>query len=171
MYEFLKDFASPIVTLVAAGFAGVITFTFARIQARIANSQRDIALDKLKFDLFNHRYQIYETAKALIEHISFISDLEKSEPDKIRSFYIKLDEARFYFPADIRVVLEEIHATCERFFGHLAERDRVNIDNREEWSRLAEALANDQATLRKIYSGLPRTFESALAFRQLTVTP
>ena len=63
MYEILKDFAGPVVTLIAASVAGTITFVLARIQARIAKSQRDIALDKLKFDLFQKRYEIYEASK------------------------------------------------------------------------------------------------------------
>jgi hypothetical protein len=88
---------------------------------------------------------------------------------KKRSFYVKLDEARFYFPPDIRAQLETIHATCERFFAHLAKRNRLNIDNREEWSQLADALTADQVELREIYASLPKSFEPALAFRQLTV--
>jgi hypothetical protein len=52
MYDVLKDFASPVITLITALIAGFITFTFNRNQAQLARSQRDIALDKLKFDLF-----------------------------------------------------------------------------------------------------------------------
>jgi hypothetical protein len=69
VYELIKDFTSPVVTLSAAIVAGLITITFARIQANIAESQRDIALDRLKFDLFQRRYDIYEAAKQLIEHM------------------------------------------------------------------------------------------------------
>jgi len=170
MYEFAKDFVSPIVTLIAALIAGLITLTFARVQARIATSQRDIALDKLKFDLFRNRYEIYEATKKLLEYMQFIHDIEKSDASKIRSLYVKMDEARFYFPSDICAVLKEINKRCELFFEHLAERDRINIDDREEWSRLAEILANDQAALRKIYASLPQTFEATLAFKQLTTS-
>ena len=53
MYDVLKDFASPVITLITALIAGFITFTFNRNQAQLARSQRDIALDKLKFDLFS----------------------------------------------------------------------------------------------------------------------
>jgi len=170
MYQFAKDFASPIVTLIAATIAGIITFTFARVQARIAGSQRDIALDKLKFDLFRNRYEIYEAAKALLEYVPFITDIDKSDASKIRSLYVKIDEARFYFPSDIRTVLDEIHDRCELFFTHLAERDTIIIDDREKWSCLAKILSEDQAALRTAYASLPRTFEKTLAFKQLTTT-
>jgi hypothetical protein len=168
MHDFFKDFASPIVTLIAAITAGGITWFFSRTQARIGASQPDIAMDKLKFDLFRNRYEIYEAAKSLIEYVSFVTDLEKSDSAKIRSLYVKIDEARFYFPPDIRDTLDKAHQICERFLTHLRERELLNIDNRQEWSRLAEVLSTDQSALRSIYASLPKTFETALAFKQLT---
>jgi hypothetical protein len=171
MYEFAKDFASPIVTFIAAGIAGYITFTFARIQAGIATSQRDIALDKLKFDLFHNRYEIYENVKKLIEYVFFVVDTEKIDFVKIRSFYVKMDEARFYFPSDICTVLDGLKKRCEMFFQHLAERERVNLDDRVEWSRLANILGDHQADFSKTYASLPQIFENTLAFKQLTGHP
>ncbi len=170
MCAVLRDFAGPLATLVAAIAAIVVTALFNNSQLRIAESQRDIARDKLKFDLFKNRYEIYEAAKALIEYISFIHDLEKSDATKIRNLYVKLDEARFYYPPDICKYLNDLHDRCELFFSHLAERDRVNIDDREEWSRLADVLSADQSALRAIYASLPMTFESSLAFKQLTTS-
>jgi hypothetical protein len=79
-----------------------------------------------------------------------------------------MDEARFYFPSDICALLNEIHKRCELFFEHLVERDRINIDDRAEWSRLADILGNDQAALRKIYGSLPQIFETSPGFKQLT---
>jgi hypothetical protein len=133
MYQFAKDFASPIVTLMTAVIALVITYMFGRIQADIAASQRDIALDRLKFDLFRNRYEIYEAAKALLEYMPFIHDSVKQDVSKIRSLYVKMDEARFYFPPDICAVLKEIHDSCERLLHHFTERDTtVDIDDREK---------------------------------------
>jgi hypothetical protein len=168
MYQFAKDFASPIATFIATMTAAAITFTFARVQARIAASQRDIALDKLKFDLFRNRYEIYEAAKKLLEYVPFIDDIEKSDASKIRSLYVKIDEARFYFPSDICAVLKEITDRCELFFTHLAERDTIDMGDPEKWSRSADVLAKDQAALRTAYGLLPQTFAKTLAFKQLT---
>jgi hypothetical protein len=170
MYEFAKAFASPIVTLIAAVIAGCITYTFARIQAGIAASQRDIALEKLKFDLSLSRHEIYEATKVLLEYVPSVTDMHKSDASRIRSLYVKLDEARFYFPPDIRAVLKDIHDGCERYLVHLAERDGINIntDDGSEFSRMAKILRDDQAFLRKAYASLPQTFEKTLAFKQLT---
>jgi len=78
------------VTLLAAGAAGFITYTFARIQARIAQSQRDIALDKLKFDLFERRYEIYQATKVLLEYMPFVTDLEKLDVTKVRALSVTI---------------------------------------------------------------------------------
>ena len=75
MYQFARDFASPVVTVIAAVIAGCITYIFARVQADIAKSQRDIALDKLKFDLFRNRYEIYNSAKELLEYMPFVTEI------------------------------------------------------------------------------------------------
>jgi hypothetical protein len=166
-YGFFKDFASPIVTFFAATVAGVITFTFARIQARIATSQRDIALDKLKNDLFQRRYDIYAATKELLELIPMIHSIRDSQPGKIRSLYVKMDEARFYFPPDIIKLLDGIHKACEDFLIHLGERENTS-DESEKWRELGELLAYDQQVLRSFYSYLPGCFETTLAFSQLT---
>jgi hypothetical protein len=169
MYQFAKDFASPIATFIATMAAAVITFTFARVQARIAASQRDIALDKLKFDLFSHRYEIYQAAKELLEYVPFITDILESDSNKIRSLYVKIDEARFYFPPDICAVLKAITDRSELFMTHLAERDRETHDDPDKWSRFADILAKDQSELRAAFQTLPQTFEKTFAFKQLTM--
>src|SRR5262245_14401682 len=55
IYEFFKDFAAPLATVIAAAVAAWITFRFSSRQTEISQSQADIALDKLKFDLFERR--------------------------------------------------------------------------------------------------------------------
>jgi hypothetical protein len=171
VYELLKDFAGPIVTLIAAGVAAFITAAFARTQVRIAQSQRDIALDRLKFDLLQRRYEIYQATKELLEYLPLIHDIQKSDTNKVRSLYVKMDEARFYFSPSICSLLENIRHHSEAFFEHLAERDQLNVDDREAWSAMADRLAADQAVLRKMYAKLPETFETALKFEQLTNSP
>jgi predicted transcriptional regulator len=51
-YDILKDFAGPVAAIVGAFAAPIVALSLGRSQWRIAASQRDIALDKLKFDLF-----------------------------------------------------------------------------------------------------------------------
>jgi hypothetical protein len=72
-WDFAKDFAGPIATIVAAAAALAVTAFFNRRQTAIASTQRDIAAaqrdiaaDRLKVDLFEKRYEIYLAAKALL---------------------------------------------------------------------------------------------------------
>jgi hypothetical protein len=85
----------------------------------------------------------------------------------MRSLYVKMDEARFYFPPTICNHLAQIQKTCERYLMHLAQRDQINLDNEEAWSDKARQLTEDQRELRIIYADLPVRFESTLAFQQL----
>lgn len=72
-FENVKALASPFVTLVAAGAA----MFFTSKQVKIAKLQSDIALDKLKYDLFDKRYEIYHITKNVLEHILSNLDFEK----------------------------------------------------------------------------------------------
>jgi hypothetical protein len=73
----LKDFAGPVATTIAAITEIVVTHRFNKRQIEISRAQRDIALDKLKFDLFELRYGIYLAAKELIEYVSCHHDFDK----------------------------------------------------------------------------------------------
>jgi len=52
MYDILKDFASPALSFITAVLAATVAIRFGILQAQIGKAQRDIALDKLKHDLF-----------------------------------------------------------------------------------------------------------------------
>ena len=85
----------------------------AAAQKDIAQQQRDIAYDKLKHDLFERRYEIYKTAKELIEYISQ-DKFESIYDPKLREMRLKLDEARFFFPPNETALFELI--ICRRLF-------------------------------------------------------
>ncbi len=151
-------------TVVAAVVAAWVTFRFNRIQMEIATSQRDIAFDKLKLDTFEKRYEIYSAAKSLIECLLNYDIIDHM---KIRELYVKLDESRFYFSKYIREFIDKIHELSETYIEDLGQRSNPEID-RNKWSAEAEKIANDRAKLREMYSQLPRPFERALAFTELT---
>jgi hypothetical protein len=64
-WENARAFAGPAATVIAS----IVAAVFAAAQWRVANAQKDIAYDKLKFDLFEKRYAIYVAAKDLLEYI------------------------------------------------------------------------------------------------------
>jgi hypothetical protein len=93
-YEFFKDFAGPIATVCAAGAAVFVTIHFNGKQMQIAETQKNIALDKLKWDAHEERYKIYSEARELISYVSQQHDFEKIDNQKIRDLRVKIDEAR-----------------------------------------------------------------------------
>jgi hypothetical protein len=168
LYEFLKDFAGPVATVVAAATAAWITFRFNSKQTSIAQSQAEIALDKLKVDVHKERYEIYSAAKSLIETMSKLYDLETTiNPEIIRAFYVKIDEARFFFDSDIRELLDRLHQQCETIFEARAKMKAGKMDD-VQWGKWGDALAKEEATLREMYAQMPSRFESALALQKLT---
>ena len=108
MYDVLKDFASPVITLITALVAGFITFTFNRNQAQLARSQRDIALDKLKFDLFERRFSVYEAARNFLVSILTTG---KVEGDALLKFVSGMVEARWLLDESVaRYLKEDLYA-------------------------------------------------------------
>jgi hypothetical protein len=172
-YGIAKDFAGPVGTVIAAGTASVITFRFARIQARIAagqkdiaQSQRDIAYDKLKSDLFARRYEIYSTAGELIDFIlSSTPDRPTGGPDMMAKLR-KIDEARFFFPYQQAEVFGTIGKLVEAHEVHLSQR---NLNREDEAIRIA---AGDRASLawtalKELRLQLPELMQGELGFAQL----
>lgn len=168
LYCVLKDFAGPAATLCAAITAAAITLYFAAIQTRIARAQAAIALDKLKHDLFEKRYAIYLAAKQLIEYVIMQHDIDKVDSAKVRSLYIKLDEARFFFDADVRSFLKRITDASEYLLTAMGARQRLAQHDDKEWTRLTEILSASTLTLNSSYADMPIKFEQSLAFRQVT---
>jgi hypothetical protein len=166
-YNALKDFAGPIATTIAAITAIVVTQRFNKRQIEISRAQRDIALDKLKFDLFELRYGIYLAAKELIEYASNSGDLSKVDSNHVRSLCVKLDEARFFFDKETIKFIQEIVETAEKRFGLMGQRENADMDDSDLWSKLADELSACDIGLREMYAEAPEVFEASLRFDQL----
>lgn len=166
-YDLLKDFAGPVATTIAAITAIVVTQRFNKRQLEVSKAQRDIALDKLKFDLFELRYAIYLTAKELIQYVSNHRDLREIDHNHVRSLYVKLDEARFFFDQTTIGFLQELVETAERRFELMRQRDLADADNEDVWGKLVEGLTGCDIALREMYAEAPEVFETSLRFDQL----
>ena len=166
-YDVLKDFAGPVATTIAAITAIVVTHRFNKRQIAISQAQRDIALDKLKFDLFELRYGIYLAAKELIEYVSNHRDLKTVDSNHVRSLYVKLDEARFFFDKETIKFMQELAATAEKRFELMGQRDRADENDEENWSKLVDGLTGCDISLREMYAEAPEVFEASLRFDQL----
>jgi hypothetical protein len=163
----LKDFAGPIATILAATAAVTVTIIFNSRQTKIANTQKEIALDSLKHNVFEQRYNIYSAAKSLIEEVLHSNDLQKTDSARIRELRVTLDEARFFFGAEIRAFLAEIDRTAENLLEGLALKWQFEGPDHPRWPEAMEKLGDASRKLSAMYAELPAKFERALRFDQL----
>lgn len=167
LYGFLRDFAGPVATVLAALGAFYLGWRFGTLQAKATKAQADIALDKLKFDLFEKRYEIYSAAKTLIEKVIHVRSLDKCDPDEIRSLHVKIDESRFFFPPDIQMHLRHILSATEKILTLVGARHVLKLEG-AEWASTADEIGRVALELQGIYAGLPKKFEGTLAFQLVT---
>ncbi len=178
-YTIAKDFVGPAATMIASITAARITYHFgskqteiARSQAataaaakEIAKSQRDIAYDKLKNDLFDKRYEIYLSAKQLIEMTSG-DTFETIHDPRLREMRLKLDEARFFFRPKETGLFSTIENAAAEYLVDRVERDTTDDDQRARFEA-AKRMTNTLKTLTQIYASLPALLENELGFQQL----
>lgn len=174
-YDLFHDFAGPVATIIAATAAFYLTFRFgsqqvtiAAQQAAIAKTQADTALDRLRYDLFEKRYHIYDTAKQLMRVTINDSAKEDFGPLDIIPLYLILDEAPFFFPVNTCAFIISVRNDCQRVIVLNAEKQNPNYTysqaENDEIRSITQRLVN-------ALSSMPKQFEADLKFSQLTTFP
>jgi len=178
--DILKAFAGPVATIIASSAAVWVTVRFGTIQAaiageqtkiaeaqkEIAKSQRDIAYDKLKFDLFDKRYEIYRTAKNIIERIVQTGVERRIDDPELLTMRIKLAEAQFFFPSKGVSLFENIdklaenHEVARSFWERSKENDELRVKWGDEMAAAVEKLI-------AIYRLFPGAVKDELGFSLL----
>jgi hypothetical protein len=97
-----------------------------------------------------------------------VNELDKVDSNHVRSLYVKLDEARFFFDKETIKFMQEIAATAERRFELMRQRDLADSENEYVWSKLVDGLTGCDISLRELYAEAPEVFEASLRFDQLT---
>jgi hypothetical protein len=179
--ELASTFAGPSATIIASVTAVVVTAYFgskqvkiaaaqaatAASQKEIAQAQRDIAYDKLKWDLFGKRYEIYSVARDLIEHINSTTFERPPGGSKVVGMLIKLDEARFFFPPQEALIFAQIDKLVQVHEAAVSIRHLTPVGEQmpiEAGERAAQA----SDALGKLRVQLPKLMEKELGFAQLT---
>jgi hypothetical protein len=167
-YAVAKDFAGPAATVIAAAAAVFVTYRFNSAQVKISREQKNIALDKLKQDVFNQRYAIYTATKDLIEYVMHQHDFQQIDNARIRQLRVTLDESRFFFGPSVRGFIAEIDATSEQLLKALGDKWQ-NDDQRKEpaWTATITKLGDASRKLSEMYAELPVKFEEALRYDQI----
>jgi hypothetical protein len=120
LYQFFKDFAGPIATIIAALTALRVTWYFSSRQQKIAQEQADIAREKLRHDLYDRRYRVFDAARRLLAQIT--SQRIASDED-LRRFVIDTGDAVFLFDDDTDAYLKDIRSRAQNLqsLDHLME--------------------------------------------------
>jgi len=175
VYQIAKDFAPTALTFIAAVVAVLVNIWFNRRQSATATRAADIAHDRLRFDLFDKRYEIYTAAKEAIE-IALARSEEDKEPEELSVLFIKFNEAHFFFPEDVYVFLNQlrndINIFLRRNYVHrMKEAQNEGTQDAQMRQSILQEGTNMLELKRELYeklTGLPKTFAHALAFPRLT---
>jgi hypothetical protein len=128
----LKELAGPIATIIAAFAAVSVTAYFARHQKRIAAEQAHVAKEKLRYDLFDRRLEIFSSIFAMYHAIIGW----EGTPEQIAAkdkFFKAYQESGFLFKeqSGIQKLLGELNADAQKVIGFkglkgdLSQADRV----------------------------------------------
>jgi hypothetical protein len=110
MYQWFKDFAGPIATIVAAIAAVCVTGYFAWRQTQIAKEQADIAKQNLRHDVFERQYERrYRVFVAVRKFLCEIGTRRIASDEDLRAYVIGTGDAVFLFDDDFANQLKEMH--------------------------------------------------------------
>jgi hypothetical protein len=171
IYSILNDFSGPLATVIAA----ITAAYFVRRQWQTAQQQADTAKDQLRYSLFEKRYAIYVAARKAVA-LSFERRDEDQMPAELNALFLHFEEARFFFPDQIYLFLDQLRKDMTAFLqkNYLHRRkvaqqtDTQSADERKVLLDEAAALLTLQEQPYVTSQMLPKTFADVLAFPQLT---
>jgi hypothetical protein len=119
--ELLRDFATPFATGLGAAGAVAVTWSLGRGQLRIARQQAasadlqaQIAQDRLRFDQFDKRYEVFDTVRKLIQTTVNNSMKPDFSADQVIPLYARLNEAPLFFSKATCQLIDAIRIDCQR---------------------------------------------------------
>jgi hypothetical protein len=157
----------PLATILAAIIAVLVTGILGLAQWRIARAQKDIAYDKLKLDLFDKRYAIYQAALSLSRQ--FMPSNKQIPSDRLDELHDMLLEASFFFSADVVALTRRIYNLSfewqQQAEALSSVDDPLSGKLREEFVRRQVLIPKEMGRLKIIVDGV---FLQDLSFKQLT---
>jgi hypothetical protein len=112
--------ANALAIIIASATAATVAWRLGRFQATLVKKQTDIAREKLKLDLFDRRYAKYLEAKDLLKYMANVGNRETVDQTRIITWYISLEEAKFFFDHDVQSFLTDLTDHVEVFLTQLA---------------------------------------------------
>jgi hypothetical protein len=127
--------------------------------AFFAHQQWSIARHKLRLDLFEKRYNVYE---ATARFLSLIMSLANFNDDDLRAFNIGTMDAVFLYPKHIKDYLDEIRCRAMDMRTYQREFERLPVG--DERNKLVDQNHNEARWLNEQLTRLPTVFAPFLGF-------
>lgn len=125
--EFFKSFAGPFATITASVVAGSIAIYFAAHQKNISFQQKEIAKEKLRLDLFDRRYKVYESIFDYYNALVGWTGTEEQEAANKR-FFRAYQESKFLFGKDVEDIFKKVFEEGNKVKGFKENRESLRID-------------------------------------------
>ena len=167
-------FVSALAVLLSV-FTVLLSRQIAHQQTKIAERQASTALDQLRYNLFEKMYAVYDAARDAVA-IAFEKRTEDKIPNELNTLFLRFEEVRYFFAPEIYLFLDQLRADIREFLQtnyNYRQKWLHNIDSQHAEIRKlkldaeAELLELERALYVK-QQNLPKTFEAALSFPQLT---
>lgn len=143
--------------------SGFLTPLIAILAIYIAFKQYRIQRYKLRFDLYDRRFKIFERIK---EFISKIGPKNRMESKEIGIFYTSIIEYRFLFDQDVNDFIDELVEKVEEF--DIVCTDIVSYQkDTPEREKLEEQREKLRWWMMERLKELPDRFEKYLSFKRL----
>jgi hypothetical protein len=160
LYQIFKDFAGPIATIIAAIAAVFVTGYFAKRQA-------DIAREKLRHDLFEKRYRVFDAARKLLCEVAVHRSVSD---DDLRAFVVSIGDAMFLFNDDLSSYLVEIRDRAQklRSVEHVLDKENLLPVGPQRATAVAESSQLFNWLVDQLKEGLVEKFKPFLKLESLT---
>jgi hypothetical protein len=143
VYDLFHDFAGPVATIFASIVVARITLHFGRVQAQISQQQANIARQqaelarvRLRHDLYDRRFAIYDAARSLL--LTEIAASTDVSDVAYQTFLRATADTRFLLPKDLSDIFEEMRTrttqlrTVNRRLSDATERAQFSYAKQEE---------------------------------------
>lgn len=141
--------------------SALLTPTVAVVGSFIAYRQWVLARNKLKFDLFDRRYRVYEAARALLASVVTSG---KVKDEEIWKYLAAIREARWLLDSDVaRYLQKDLYGKALKVAQHDDELEGVPVG--DERTRLVELKQQARASFLAEYEELDEKFAPYLQLR------
>lgn len=168
-YQFFKDFAAPIATVIASGAAAFVAYRLGQNQMMVAKAQANIAErnwqtenEKVVLQLMERRLAIYENIRKVIAEVMRTG---KSDDNIFRRYLEATDQIPYLFGPEVETYLDGMR-------GHLADlqlgNDMMANNTSPDYQKGVELRAHEFKAVVKFYEEAKPIFGPYIRAHQRT---